>query len=523
MVVSGFVYEKLLGDKIKGVPKVAVSNGQDVVLTNEEGAYTLPLREENTIIFVTKPTGYNLLVDQYNQAKYYYRHFPEGTNAEIKLQYPGIGPTGELPSKVNFYLTKSEKDENDFSIIMMGDIQPKSVEDVSHFRNLFISEMARQEVEFIMLLGDIAWDDLSLYPLIKETLTTMNQMYFPVCGNHDINLRAPDKKYATETFKKYFGPTYYSFNYGKVHFVVLEDIGYSGWNEEEEIKGNTYGWMDEVQLEWLENDLAFVPEDHFIFIASHIPIYTATAAENPYRNIQNRPSLFKVLETRKHLFAISAHTHCIEHVDLKEADWQGETSFQALIAGAACGAWWKGPLDFDGIPVRMALDGAPNGYFKFEFKGIDFDFEFIPAGQSRDKQMAIRYPSGDISQDNLPDEILVNIFAISSKSKVHYRINNEFESDMQVQTGFDPYVNTFIEKHPQGYPEWMRARVTNHIWTAPWPTLSKPGIHTIEITATTPDGKYLKHREAFRILPPDNASETHNIIALERMIKALSD
>ena len=29
-----------------------------------------------------------------------------------------------------------------------------------------------------------------------------------------------------ETFESYFGPASYSFNYGKVHFIVLDDIRY---------------------------------------------------------------------------------------------------------------------------------------------------------------------------------------------------------------------------------------------------------------------------------------------------------
>jgi len=58
-----------------------------------------------------------------------------------------------------------------------------------------------------------------------------------------------------DTFIRYFGPSYYSFNYGRIYFVVLDDIGYSGWDAAQTVKGETVGYIDERQLEWLANDL----------------------------------------------------------------------------------------------------------------------------------------------------------------------------------------------------------------------------------------------------------------------------
>ena len=50
--------------KEKGIANVAVSNGSDVVLTDSEGKYNLPVTD-NSIIFVIKPSGYQFSLNEY--------------------------------------------------------------------------------------------------------------------------------------------------------------------------------------------------------------------------------------------------------------------------------------------------------------------------------------------------------------------------------------------------------------------------------------------------------------------------
>ena len=52
---SGYVYEQ---GSTRGIPGVMVSNQRQVVLTDENGYYELPLEEDCSII-VTKPAAYN--------------------------------------------------------------------------------------------------------------------------------------------------------------------------------------------------------------------------------------------------------------------------------------------------------------------------------------------------------------------------------------------------------------------------------------------------------------------------------
>src|SRR5699024_6985868 len=93
----------------EGIPNVAVSNGREVVLSDGKGNYELPIEEE-MIVFIRKPVGYKLPLNENNLPQYfYYIHQPDGSPA---LKYPGLEPTGPLPPKVNFGLLPSEKKES---------------------------------------------------------------------------------------------------------------------------------------------------------------------------------------------------------------------------------------------------------------------------------------------------------------------------------------------------------------------------------------------------------------------------
>ena len=78
----------------RGIAGVRVSNGLDVVTTNNEGRYTLPV-DEQSIIFITKPRDYAIPVNAHMLPQFYYIHQPAGSPAGMR--HEGIAPTGPLP------------------------------------------------------------------------------------------------------------------------------------------------------------------------------------------------------------------------------------------------------------------------------------------------------------------------------------------------------------------------------------------------------------------------------------------
>jgi hypothetical protein len=308
--ISGFVFidhnENGLKDAGEpGLPNVVVSNQREVVLTDKEGRYSLPVRE-HMIIFVSKPAGFELPRNEHNLPQFYYIHRPEGSPDGLK--YPGIAPTGKLPDEINFPLNTAPYKEN-FKALISGDPQPRDSVEVGYFRDDIITEMIGSDADFYLALGDIAYDDLSIYDQYNRTVSQIGLPAFHVAGNHDINFRVDSDTFSLETFTRIYGPEYYSFNYGRVHFVVLDNVEYLGWDSENQRSKGYRGSISEEQLLWLENDLRHVPDDFLIVLSMHIPLYTKISPGASV-NVANRDALFRLLaESSASAGFIRAHAH----------------------------------------------------------------------------------------------------------------------------------------------------------------------------------------------------------------------
>ncbi|MBS4059532.1 MAG: metallophosphoesterase, partial [Bacteroidetes bacterium] len=101
------------------IPDVAVSNGTDVVLTDENGRYRIAVGED-AIVFVIKPGNYNYPVSALNLPQFFYNHKPNGSP---ELKFEGVPPTGPLPSSIDFPLI-SNGGVDDFSVLVFSDPQP---------------------------------------------------------------------------------------------------------------------------------------------------------------------------------------------------------------------------------------------------------------------------------------------------------------------------------------------------------------------------------------------------------------
>jgi len=484
-MVQGFVFEDKNGNRIKdngeaGIADVMVSNQQEVVITDKFGKYSLPAYEE-MIVFITKPSGYRIPVNEKNLPQFFYIHQPNGSPSGLK--YEGIKPTGALPASVDFALYSSDEDLN-FSAIISGDPQPRDSMEVGYFRDDIVATMMEYPAEFYLALGDIAFDNLNIYGMYNQVVSKLGIPAYNVHGNHDMNYLADSDRYAAETFKRIFGPPDYSFNYGRVHFIILDDVEYKGWNPEKNRSGGYRGFLNERQLQWLKNDLAWIPDDYLIAISTHIPIVTSES-DGESVNVVNRDRLFEILKNRKHLLSLSAHMHFIEHRQFSQQDgWLGANSFYSINAGASCGAWWSGPKDERGIPESFCLDGSPNGFYIINFEGHNYNYRFIPAKVRESTQMRLTFPTGTISRKVLTGkEILVNIFNADPAANVSYRIDESVSKSMEQKTMQDPFVTEYLENRP-AFPDWINEAVTHtHMWKAQLPADLLPGAHKLTVTA----------------------------------------
>src|SRR5690554_6651431 len=145
-IAKGYVFEDSNNNGKKdrreaGVPNVAVSNGVDVVITDENGFYSLPVYDDNTI-FVIKPSGYKTAVDEDFIPQFYYHHKPYGSPEDFT--YKGVAPTGKLPSSIDFPLYKYNESE-EFNVVVFGDPQPYFILVFDYLKERLVIMVRRKE------------------------------------------------------------------------------------------------------------------------------------------------------------------------------------------------------------------------------------------------------------------------------------------------------------------------------------------------------------------------------------------
>lgn len=479
----------------RGIPRVAVSNGRDVVLTGNDGSYSIPL-SAGQILFVIKPADYSLPVNAHNQPQFFYIHKPQGSP---KLTYAGSGPTGDLPKQVNFPLLPGEKKDR-FSMFVFGDPQPYSAEEVEYFRKGLVGEANKVTgMDMGISLGDLVGDDLNLQPLYIQAVQEMGVPWFNVIGNHDHNYDGGADSLCDETFEKNFGPATYSFNHGWVHFIVLDDIMYP-----DPRGGRGYwGGFSKDQIDFLKNDLKVVPTDRLIVLAFHIPI-SENEGEDPFRD-EDRKALFALLRDYPNTLTLSAHTH-FQSQDFftQKEGWLKSKPHHHYNVGASCGDWYSGLLDENGVPYSTMRDGTPKGFALLHFDKNQYSAEYRVAGKSADYQFSIFAPKVVAQNEETSAGICANFFMGSPTDSLFCRVDDGAWRRMYHVVEHDPaYLHLlhewdFTETLPPGRRPSNPERC-NHLWAIDIPTKLPEGEHIIEIKVRDMFGKTWTQKSSYRI------------------------
>jgi hypothetical protein len=471
----------------RGLKGFRVSNGREVALTDRHGIYRLPV-EDDMILFVIKPRGWMTPVDGTNLPRFYYIHKPAGTP---KLKYPGVAPTGPLPASVDFPLHK-QKEPDRFRIIVFGDTQPASIEEVDYLAHDVVEPLIGTDATFGMTLGDIVGDRLELHEPLNRVVAHVGVPWYNVQGNHDEDYAAAGDQHADDAFERVYGPSYYSFDYGRVHFVVLDDVVWHGATEER--KGRYEAGLGARQMEFLRNDLALVPRDRLVVLTMHIPI----------TQIKERAELYELLAQHPHTLSFSAHTHVNQHLFLtSEHDWPGAQPHHHMNFATACGSWWRGAPDEVGLPHATMADGAPNGWTIVTFDGVDYSAELRAARRPADYQMNIHAPEF-VSADKAGEtEVLVNVFAGSERSKVEMRLDAGPWVELQRTPREDPYFVALKQAEESPQPprgrKLPRVGKSPHIWVGTLPAQPSTGVHLIDVRTTDMFGHEYRGRRIIRV------------------------
>ena len=488
----GVVYHDLDRDGVrdpgeKGLPGVRVSNQREIVVTDDDGGWRLPV-DDNTIFFVIKPRGWMTPVDDDNLPEFYYIHKPNGSP---ELTYAGVEATGPLPESIDFPLYRQEEPDK-FRAIIFGDTQTRDMREIEYMAHDVVEELIGTDASFGVTLGDLVFNDLSILGPYAKAVALIGIPWYNVIGNHDINFDATDDGDSDETFERHFGPAYYSFDYGPTHFLVLDNINWHGTTEER--RGFYNGGFGPEQMEFVKNDLALIPEDQLVVLMMHIPL----------TGVGDRAELYRLIEMRPYALSVSAHTHYQAHVFIDDEDgWQGPKPHHHLINVTACGSWWQGSPNENGIPHTTMRGGAPNGYSIFSFDGNQYTIQYKAAGFPATYQMNVYAPESVTQEEAGKTPIYVNVFGGSDKSTVEVRLGPDGEwRPMRKVSGPDPAYAEMHERDKDLKPPYRPLpgpMNSPHLWRGVLPDNLPKGTHALHVRSTDMFGQTYMASRAIRI------------------------
>lgn len=464
--VSGVIYEDINGNQIfdkndKGISGIGVSNGIDIVLTDKNGAYSIDLKGSDHI-FIIKPDNFDCYLDNNTKIPKFFYTFDVETLKKDSID------------GVNFPLIKGRR-KKEFSAIFLGDIQVRSEQQLSYFTHAFMPDLIKEKADLFITLGDNVYDNMLLYPSLLKIMGNINGRIYYTAGNHDITSLADGPELQYLTYKKYIGPTYFSFNYGNVHFVILESVKWDGYRY--------FGEFGEKQLSWLKKDLKYVDKDRLVLFIMHIPIVRWDGKNQLKKSVRDTDKFISIIKEYKNSLIIAGHTHTIEKISGKDSQQvlnSKPVKIPILIAGAVSGGKWRDNIvDEFGIPYSRMKDGSPKGYYLITFKDNKFNETYkIPGNPNKQMDVyvidnnTLIYDSiiGENQTDKL--SLVANIFNGDAYSKVFYSINDKKYVPMKRENLVDPLVNS-MNKYSETYKSY-------HTWLAKIGRLER-GVHKIRV------------------------------------------
>lgn len=333
----------------KSVSGVVVSDGYSCVVTDAKGFYQMKRNNKAEFVNYSIPSGYKAKSNQFYQVL-----------KSSKEEY-------------DFQLEKLKDNENHFYLLAMADPQVTNNAEITRFTEETLTDLKAtlasiQLPVYGICLGDIVNNKMEHMKAMNTLLNSTSMPMFACIGNHDKDPQTDTSKpRTTKSYTAQFGPLNYSFNRGKVHFICLDNVIFSNTDE------YVAGFSDE-QVEWMRQDLQYVPKSDLVIVYYHIPIRES--------NVQNRKKLLSLLKGYDHVKLMCGHTHYNQNYQINNP-----IHVEERITGAACGAWWHGVI---------CADGTPNGYEMYEINGNEFVDNYYKSTRFG-KTYQIRLHHGDSS------------------------------------------------------------------------------------------------------------------------------
>lgn len=394
-VVDGTVVEKVPGKTTYGrvvdwdgkpLKGVAVSDGVMVTVTDDNGTYHLASQRKYGYVFISVPGGYRVAVNR--TIPQFFKRFRSASYTEYEINNfvlePEANSTHRIVAFTDTHLANRTNDISQFTSVFKPDLKA-------------LADKARAEgVPFYGLtLGDLAWDQFwydNQYSLENyyKTLSDLDIPVYNAPGNHDNDPYVANDFGAEAAFRKWIGPTYYSFNIGDVHYILMDNTVFNN-------KGGAQGVIGDVQdytegfsndeMKWLRADLALVPAGSTVFFGTHIQYSNRpslkTGGEFDYTYAmpaQFRTELVDLFAPFK-VHYLSGHTH------IAYTNEFSDKLMEHNIA-AVCGTWWWTGYYTSG-KCNICRDGTPQGSKVFDISGDDVKWRWKPMGHDENYQFRV--------------------------------------------------------------------------------------------------------------------------------------
>ena len=385
------------------VANVVVSDGTEVTATDDKGIYELKSAKKWGYVFISVPSGYEVAA--------------EGVFPQF---YQTLKGAADVVEQKDFKLTKVDGQDR-YKLFLLGDMhlanRTNNAAQFTQFTtdlNAYMAQHSGQKM-YALTLGDMTWD-LYWYknnyalPQYRETINRQvkNLQIYHTMGNHDNDFMTTSDYDAAVKYVDCIGPTFYSFNIGQVHYVVMDNIDCSAYDGTD--SRNYVKKLSNEQLKWLAKDLAYVDKSTPLIVAMHAQIYKPTSTGFAFdHDSANTEALLAALDGYEVHF-VTGHTHKVYNITPDDDVVKGR-DIHEHNSGAICASWWWSGNLTPG--VHVSIDGAPGGYAIWDIDGTDFAWLYKSTGWPEEYQFRsydlnnVSFSMDDVP--NIPSNVLIQL------------------------------------------------------------------------------------------------------------------
>lgn len=387
----GLVYD---ADTQEGIPGIPVSDGYSYTVTDENGVYQMKANRYCRTVYISIPAEYEVPMSENNAPLFY-----STTTFDRKKM-----------NRNDFSLKKLPAVQDDWTLVAIGDPQVAKMSEHDRYVNETLADLRsdlgahNRKGEYLnpyaLTLGDVTSDAPELFPDMAKTMQNFKVEgrylpFFQCIGNHDHDADYSSAYESVNSYMEQFGPVDYSFDRGKVHIVVMNNVVVkentgSSWKYD--------GGYTDQQWKWLMADLELVKdkENKMIILAGHIPFRYGVEKDGACVSFDKKYyETLKVLTDFKEAHIMIGHTHYTHNYIHSAYKCKGGLPVYEHVLCAASGAWWSG---------NLSAAGSPNGYTYFEIRGNGM-YNWVARGTNMDDNDAqMRVYSGNATYGEIQGE-----------------------------------------------------------------------------------------------------------------------